>query len=408
MRRLWLGGLLLASSVAFGDAIPGTHKIVITPNQGVRAELLKNIAPIVDKSIAAGYYPGAVIYVSHHGHLIYQGVFGQRRLIPEPAPMQANTIFDLASLTKVVATTPAVMQLLEQNKLGLDDPVAKYWPAFAGNGKEHVTIRELMTHTSGLPPDIDFRGTGEAPALQQIAAARLSDAPGTHYIYSDVNFIVLAYLVEVVSHEPFDRYVKAHVFKPLGMNHTGFLPDASTRDKIAPTELLHGQLRWGVVDDPSALALGGVAGNAGLFSTASDLGIYAQCLLNQGRVKNSNHYILAPLSVLKMTTPQTPTALTDTRGLGWDIDSAYSSRGQFFPVNSYGHTGWTGTSIWIDPVTQTWIIMLTNRVHPKALKDNAAVEDRREIANIVASSLTDVDVTALRNTGVGEIERAYR
>lgn len=394
----------------------GTSDVTIPNTKGVRYELLKNIAPLVQKSIAQGKYPGAVILASHRGHIIYRGVFGSRRILPDPAPMRFDTIFDLASLTKVVATTPAVMQLVEQGKLELDAPVNKYWPQFAMNGKSDVTIRELLTHTSGLPADIEITSSlqGEASILQKISQIKLNHPAGTNYLYSDLNFIVLAYLVERISHQPFAAYSKAHVFKLLGMTNTSFLPPQKWQDRIAPTEIIHHNLRWGVVQDPLAYAMNGVSGNAGLFSTAGDLGIYAQCLLNNGRLslnkknKKTSGYLLGPLTVLKMTTPQTSPALGDgMRSLGWDMDSAYSNRGVLFPVQSYGHTGWTGTSIWIDPITQTWIIVLTSRRHAVISENNQIVEDRRTIANIIAASIIDTPMRNQSNTGRAELSRAY-
>ncbi len=411
--------MLFVCCITFNNAVGlspyfprGAHNVLIPNVPGVRADLLKNITPLVEQSIAEGYYPGAVIFVAHHGHIIYRGVFGNRRVVPDIAPMRFNTIFDIASLTKVVATTPAVMQLIEQGKLDIDAPVANYWPAFANNGKQNITIRELLTHTSGLQPDISMDGQGESEALRQIEKIPVYQKPGTTFVYSDVNFIVLAYLIEVITGERFDVYVQHHIFKPLGMNHTFFLPSPRMRDRIAPTEIVNGELRWGQVHDQTAYAMGGVSGNAGLFSDASDLAIYSQWLLDNGRishgVKRQVNYILGPLTILKMTTPQTAQNIIDQRGLGWDIDSSFSSRGVLFPNHSFGHTGWTGTSIWIDPMTQTWVIILTSRTHPQLSKNNQLIKDRRSITNIVAASLTDVSTNDLANTNAGELNRAYK
>lgn len=395
----------------------GTSSVNIPNVAGVRADILKNIGPIVEKAIAAGDYPGAVILAAHHGHIIYRGVFGSRRIAPNTAPMRSDTLFDIASLTKVVATTPAIMQLVEQGKLDLDALVTQYWPAFATNGKDTITIRELLTHTSGLPADISTPETwhGEAEALEKIVRMQVQHTPGTIFLYSDVNFIVLAYLVEIISGEHFDHYVKSHIIDPLAMHDTFFLPATALVDRIAPTEVIDNKPRWGVVNDPSAYAMGGVAGNAGLFSSASDLGIYAQCLLNNGRISNvsqqgkkQTRYLLSPLSILKMTSPQSPVSSDAIRGLGWDIDSAYSNRGDLFPVGSFGHTGWTGTSLWIDPLTQTWIIILTSRTHPTPAARNQLIQDRRVIANVVAASIVDMTTLHLSNTGLGELSRAYK
>lgn len=390
----------------------GTNNVTIPATYGVRSDLLKNIAPLIQRSIAEGKYPGAIVLAAHRGHIIYRGIFGSQRILPNSSPMRFNTIFDIASLTKVVATTPAIMQLVEQGKLELDAPVEKYWPEFKTHGKDAITIRELLTHTSGLPGDISSPAHGESEILQQITQLKLDHPAGTKYLYSDINFIVLAYLVERITHQSFAVYTQNHIFKLLGMKDTSFLPSVSLRNRIAPTEMINHQLRWGIVQDPMAYAMHGISGNAGLFSTAADLGIYAQCLLNNGQLpvtkqdKTSN-YLLGPLTVLKMTTPQTSEALEGERSLGWDMDSPYSNRGVLFPVRSYGHTGWTGTSIWIDPVTQTWIIVLTSRTHPVISTNNQIVEDRRTISNIIAASIIDTSVLNQNNTGKGELARAY-
>ncbi len=407
--------VLITNAVSQTQFPDGTKDITIPHVKGIRADLLQNIAPIIEKSIAAGEYPGAVVLAAHRGHIIYKGIFGSRRILPDVAPMQFDTIFDMASLTKVLATTPAIMQLVEQGKLDIDVPVAKYWPQFAENGKETVTVREMLTHTSGLPEDVPMREQGAAEALREVEKIKLLHPPGTAYVYSDVNFIALAHLVELISKEPFDQYVQKHIYNALGMKNTFFLPPETLRDRIAPTEVIDHELRWGKVHDPTAYAMGGISGNAGLFSTAMDVGLYAQCLLDYGHYsvkdkqgKQQSDYLLGPLTILKMTTPQMSPTLLDVRGLGWDIDSPYSNRGILFTDKSFGHTGWTGTSLWIDPATQTWLIVFTSRTHPKALSINQVVQDRRAIANVIAASITDIPVDHLNNTGQGELVRAYQ
>jgi CubicO group peptidase (beta-lactamase class C family) len=392
-------------------ATQDTRSIDIPAIPGIRTDLLKNIAPVIEKSIANKAYPGAVVLIGHRGKTIYRGVFGYRRLTPDAAPMQYNTIFDLASLTKVVATAPAIMQLLEQGKLSLDASVATYWPAFGKNGKEKITIRQLLTHESGLPADIEFSDHSADKLYEKIIQLHFNKTSKTKFVYSDINFIILAHLVEIISGESFNDYTQNHIFKPLEMYHTFFNPKAAWLDRIAPTEKTDKGLRWGQAQDPLAFAMGGVAGNAGLFSTAEDLSRYAQCLLDGGRIASSHHkmqHLLGPLTILKMTTPQTPPGEPNVRGLGWDIDSPYSNRGVLLPVSSFGHTGWTGTSIWIDPTTQTYIIILTSRLHPTVRQHNQLIEDRRLIANFVAASLTDIASYAQNNTGIGELSRAYR
>lgn len=417
----------------------GVRDVYIANIAGIRPEQLQNIAPIVEQSIAAGNYPGAVVLAAHRGKIIYRGVFGSRSILPSVTPMRFNTIFDLASLTKVVATTPAIMQLVEQGKINLDATVSRYWPDFANKGKGAITVRQLLTHTSGLPEEVPksvtetllhnkilgelatrtgwfskkMSRTGEADVLHRIIQINLVHPPGSTFVYSDVNFITLAHLVERVSGERIDRYTQNHVFKPLGMNYTTYLPPTSWGNYTAPTERSENNLRLGEVHDPTAYVMGGVSGNAGLFANAYDLGIYAQCLLEGGRLSNAMSgrrgpgYLLGPLTVLKMTTPQSPLDVIDVRGLGWDIDSYHSIRGQLFPIYSYGHTGWTGTSLWVDPLTQTWLVILTSRTHPTPASTNQVVFDRRLIANVVAASLTDVSMLGVSNTSKGEIHRAY-
>lgn len=383
----------------------GTNQVLIPKTDGVRVEMLEQIGPLIQASIAAGHYPGAVVLVGHRGRVIYRGVFGNRRILPDVAPMRFDTLFDVASLTKVMATTPAIMQLVEQNRIQLDAPVARYWPAFASNNKESITIRELLTHTSGLPAEIT--PTSRADAIVKIERLKPIHTPGSKFLYSDVNFIALGHLIEEITDEDLDQYAHDHIFQPLGMNHTLFLPDTNSRDNIAPTELSKDGLRWGEVHDPITYVMNGVSGAAGVFTNASDLGIYAQSILDGGRLRNQDKYFLSPLTVLKMTTPQTPSYISEARGFGWDIDSRFSNRGILLPTRSFGHSGWTGTSIWIDPATQTWIVILTSRAHPTPLQHNQLIEDRRAIANFVAASLTDVKTVAEWNTSQAELAQAY-
>jgi len=332
--------------------------------------------------------------------------------------MTAETMFDVASMTKVIATTPAVMQLFEQGKIRLDDPVAVYWPEFGSNGKERITVRELLTHYSGLAPDLDLKiaWSGYERAMQLIVDEPTVSPPGTRFTYSDINFETLGELVRRISAEPLDVYCQEHLFRPLGMKDTFFRPlvgHAHARDRIAPTQHEFGtvgKILWGEVHDPTARRMGGVAGHAGLFSTADDLAIFAQMLLDGGSLHGVQ--ILSPLTVDKMTTPQTPPNQIAVRGLGWDIDSPFASnRGELFPVGSFGHTGFTGTSIWIDPVTSTYLIILTNRVHPDGRGD--VVPLRAKLATLVAAALGPVSadqVLASRRslTGYYELMQGYR
>jgi uncharacterized protein YbbC (DUF1343 family)/CubicO group peptidase (beta-lactamase class C family) len=369
---------------------------------------LQILDSIVQDAIDNREVPGAVVLVEHDGQVLYKRALGNRSVDPKSERMTEDTIFDIASLTKVVATTTAVMQLVQRGEVRLTDPVAKYLPQFAQNGKDDITVRDLLTHFSGLRDDLDLATPwqGHDTALSMAYAEKPIAPPGSAFRYSDINFIVLGALVEQVTDTPLDRYCEAHIFVPLGMTHTRFLPPVSWRPKIAPTDLdENGKMLRGVVHDPTARRMGGVAGHAGLFSTADDLAKFANALLNGSPV-------LSPQMVDKMTRPAQPPNAMVLRGLGWDIDSQLASnRGALLPVGSYGHTGFTGTSIWIDPTTHTVIIILTNAVHPRG-KGNA-VALRSKIATAVAATLplTPDEKEALRwqrITGYSDAQAAGR
>jgi uncharacterized protein YbbC (DUF1343 family)/CubicO group peptidase (beta-lactamase class C family) len=351
--------------------------------------------------------------VGHDGQVIYRKAYGSRSLEPRREPMTLDTIFDLASLTKVIVTTTAVMQLVEQGKVRLNDPVAKYLPEFAQNGKADITVRQLLTHYSGLEPDLDLKTAweGKETAYRMAFAETPQDAPGSKFAYSDINFIVLGALVERVSGETLDEYAARHIFVPLKMMHTRFVPPLALRagwiGKIAPTQYDENEhMLRGVVHDPTARRMGGVAGQAGLFSTGDDLAKFAQALLNGGGG------ILSALSVQKMTRPEQPPSAPVLRGFGWDIDSPFSSnRGDLLPVGGFGHTGFTGTSMWIDPTTQTYIILLTNAVHPRGKGNAIALRSKVATAVAAALPLTTSEKESLRwesITGYNEAQSAAR
>ncbi|MFZ0888258.1 MAG: exo-beta-N-acetylmuramidase NamZ domain-containing protein [Candidatus Binataceae bacterium] len=325
---------------------------------------LQSIAPIVLGEIEAGRIPGAVVEIGHDGRVVYRRAFGYRLLGPAKVPMAPDTIFDLASLTKVVATTTAVMQLVQEGKLALDSPIAAYWPRFAANGKQQITLRDALTHYSGLPPDLDTKAQwhGYRAAMRAIAALRPACPRDTRYIYSDVNFEALGELVRRVSGQPLDVYCRKHIFEPLAMKDTGFRPSLSRRGRIAPTEYVDGVLRTGEVQDPAAYRMGGVAGHAGLFSTADDLAAFAQMMLDGGSYRGVR--ILSASAVNEMTAPSSPAHEARLRGLGWDVAPPLTAnRYDLPPLGSYGHVGYTGTLLWIDPVTDTYVIILSNRVY---------------------------------------------
>ena len=340
------------------------------------------IDAIMDKAVAEGNIPGGVVLIGHNGSVVYRQAFGWRSLEPTREQMTTDTIFDLASLTKCIATTTAMMQLIEEGRVRLNDPVAKYLKEFAQNGKQDITIRELMTHYSGLPPDLDLSQPwqGRATAFRMAMGAQPEYPPGSRFVYSDINFETLGFLIEQVTGEPLNDYATQHILVPLGMKDTRFLPPKGWLPRIAPTQYdEHGVMLRGVVHDPTARRMSGVAGHAGLFSTADDLARFAQALL-------SGSPVLSPLAVAKMSTPQQPPNAPSLRGLGWDIDSPYSTnRGELLPIGSFGHTGFTGTSLWIDPSTDTYIIVLTNAVHPRG--HGSTISLRSEIATAVAAAL---------------------
>jgi uncharacterized protein YbbC (DUF1343 family) len=336
-------------------------------SQVLRREQMAPISEVAKNAIQAGKIPGAVILIGNQGKVVYRQAFGLRSREPKKIPMTTDTIFDIASLTKVIATSTAVMQLVEKGKLNLEDPVAKYWPEFRVNGKEEITVRHLLTHYSGLRAALDSKPKWSSydTALRMIEEEKAVLPLETRFIYSDINFIILGELVSRISGKPLDIYCTENIFKPLGMKDTGFKPSPNLRSRIAPTQYQHGtkgKMLWGEVHDPIAYSMDGVAGHAGLFSTADDLAIFAQMLLDGGSRKNFQ--ILSPLLVEKMIVPQSPPDKIPLRGLGWNIDSPLVSE------RSFGHKGYTGTGIWIDPTSNTYLIILTNRVHPNG-KGNA-------------------------------------
>jgi uncharacterized protein YbbC (DUF1343 family)/CubicO group peptidase (beta-lactamase class C family) len=368
---------------------------------------------VINAAILDGTIPGAVLVVGHDGRMIYRKAYGERALEPRREVMTLDTIFDVASLTKVIVTSTAVMQLVEKGKLRLNDPVAKYLPEFAQNGKDDITVRQLLTHYSGLEPDLDLKikWEGKQTAYGMAWAETPVDPPGSRFSYSDVNFIVLGEIVERVSGETLDEYATRHIFAPLKMLHTRYLPPTARRggwiEKIAPTQYDENEhMLRGVVHDPTARRMGGVAGHAGLFSTGDDLAKFAQALLNGG------DGILSAMSVEKMTRPEQPPSAPVLRGFGWDIDSPFSSnRGDLLPVGGYGHTGFTGTSMWIDPTTKTFIILLTNAVHPRGKSNAIALRSKVATALAAAMPLTTSEKEALRwqsITGYNEAQSAAR
>ena len=355
----------------------------------------------IHEAIEQGRLPGAVLLVGHQGQVVYRKAYGRRAIVPQPEAMTADTIFDCASLTKVVATTSSLMKLFEQGKFRLNDKLTDYIPEFQG-GKSAITLRNLFTHFSGLRPDVPLviPWSGYQTGIRLAATDQPAGPPGARFVYSDINFILLGELVHRLSGQSLADYARQNIFLPLGMKETMFQPAASLLPRIAPTERLDkiGPPLRGVVHDPTARNMGGIAGHAGLFSTADDLARFAQMMLNGGVLDGV--LLFSPLTVAKFTEPQSPPDQPILRGLGWDIDSQYSgNRGELFPIGSYGHTGFTGTSIWIDPSTKTYVILLANSVHPNARP--ALTPLRGKVATIAAAAL-GVSVQGVTLTGYNE------
>ena len=402
MRRILILVLLIAQTVV--AQLPSARPETVS----VSSARLAQMDAAINSEIAEHHLPGAVVLVARKGRVIWQRAYGARAVQPTREAMTVDTIFDLASLTKVVATATSIMILIERGKLRLADPVSTYIPELKGEGREKITIEELLTHRAGYAPDFDLRErwTGYDEAIKHLIKEPLRNPPGTRFTYSDLGFITLGEVVRRVSGMPLDEFAKQNIFQPLGMRDTGFRPAAALRARIAPTEKRRAQLNYlgdtagnmgaegdvwlrGQVHDPTAFRMNGVAGHAGLFSTARDLAIYCQMILNGGSYGSTR--VLSPLSVAEMTRPRLVSNTGGTRGLGWDINTSFSSnRGELFPLGSFGHTGFTGTSLWIDPSSQTFVIFLSNRVHPDGKGDVGPLRSR--VASIVVGAITDASV----------------
>lgn len=342
---------------------------------------------LLEEAIGKDKIPGAVVLVGHKGQIVYKKAYGSRALVPRREAMTIDTVFDVASLTKVVATTSAMMRLVERGQVRLGDRVTAYLPDFQG-GNSEITVRQLLTHYSGMRPDIDLKPvwSGYETGIGRALIDHPTAQPDTRFVYSDINFLLLGEIVRRVAGKPLPEFVRDEVFRPLGMNETTFAPGPDLISRIAPTEIMDaavGPLR-GIVHDPTARYMGGVAGHAGLFSTASDLARFAEMMLGNGERRGVR--IFHPLTVHTFTTQQSPAQGSAVRGLGWDIDSPFSGvRGDLYPIGSYGHTGFTGTSMWIDPLTESYVILLSNSVHPRLRP--AITPLRGKVASAAAAGL---------------------
>lgn len=356
------------------------------PGQGSRmgaaarfdAARLAEIDRAILDGIAARKLPGAVFHLERGGAL-YQQAYGRHTYEDGAAPVDRDTVFDAASLSKVLSTAPAVLLLAEEGRLDLEAPLVRYFPECANGGKEAITVRQLLTHSSGLPAGLPAKPAwqGKQASLALACTQAPTHAPGSLFRYSDINYVLLGHLVERVAGMPLERFAQQRIFTPLGMADTGYLPLARTpAARIAPTQrgpdalsaslhedLAPGQLLAGVVHDPTVRRMGGVGGSAGVFSTARDVARFARMLVGGGELDGVR--VLSRESVRLLTSVQSPPGLA-LRGMGMDIDSPYAQRprGSVFPVGSYGHTGFTGCILWIDPHSRTFYVFLSNRVYP--------------------------------------------
>ena len=343
---------------------------------------LSGIDRVVEEEIEKGNIPGAVVLVGQRDKVLYFKAFGYEVKEPFEEKMSKNTIFDLASLTKPVATATSILILADQGKIELGDYAGKYIPAFACNGKEEVRLQHLLTHTSGLPAYTNADSLKNAfgtpcpdKVIEKICDMNAVSKPGEQFRYSCLGYITLARIVEIVSGESIDDFARENIFAPLRIKHTTYHPPASREKDIAATQIVDGQLLRGTVHDPLAQLMGGISGNAGLFSTAYDLSKYCQMLLNSGTWKGKK--ILSPEAVNRLTTIQ-----SHGRAYGFDVNSSYSwVKGSFAPENAFCHTGYTGTSIVCDPASKVYVIILTNRAHPHDKGKSKQI--RTKIADIV-------------------------
>jgi CubicO group peptidase (beta-lactamase class C family) len=372
------GGLLCLASGVARPAIPPAF----------RPDVLAQLDAAITSAVASRKPPGAVLWIERNG-IIHQRAYGLRVVEPVGEAMTMDTVFDVASLTKVLATAPAVLLLIERGQIQLDAPVRRYLPGFNGPGTGAVTVRHLLTHTSGLLVGISGADFQDYPgALALALQQRPSVTPGTMFQYCDANFLLLGEVVRRVAEQPLDEFVSREIYRQVGMNDTGFLPPASLRHRIAPTLRTPDGILRGTVHDPTARRMGGVAGHAGVFTTAADLARFARLMLNEGELDGVR--VFRPETVRLMTSVQSPAKVPARRGLGWDIDSGYSRpRGLLFPLGSYGHTGWTGACLWIDPFSKTFVILLTNRLHPV---DRGGITDLyAAVGTLAARAVEDFD-----------------
>lgn len=363
---------------------------------GFDEQRLSLIDKQVEQAIAKREIPGCVVMIGRREGIAFSKAYGNRALQPTVEPMTLDTVFDLASLTKPIATATSIMLLVERGEVRLRDPVVTYLPEFAAHGKDEITVEHLLTHQGGLVPDnsLEDYQQGAEEAWKRIYNLELVSPVGERFIYTDVGFLVLGKIVERVSGQSLDKFVCENIYEPLGMKETGYLPNEALSARAATTEQRDGQWLRGVVHDPRSALLGGVAGHAGLYSTAHDLSIYARMMLSNGNTPSGRFF--SPLTVGEMGRPRKIAG--QLRGLGWDMGSKYSSnRGELFSNLAFGHGGFTGTAIWMDPKLNLFVIVLSNRVHP----------DGKGIVNPLAGRIGTIAASALRD-GSNEMDSPTR
>ena len=377
--------VICTSCLGWPETPPQPQELVRTFDQ----RKLNAIGVAIHQARVEKRLPGGVLWLERQG-VAFHRAYGMASTQPVSAVAQGDTIYDAASLTKVVATTPAVLLLHEREKLNIEDPVCKHLPEFTGQGREAITIRQLLTHTSGLRPDISVNGwTGHQECIAKCVVEIPRAAPDERFIYSDINFQLLDEIVRRVSGKRLDVFCTEELFGPLKMHDTGYNPPVTKHARIAPTTVTDGKALRGVVHDPRARKTSGIAGHAGLFTTAPDLARYARMLLQAGELDGIQ--LFKAETVQLMTSVQTLPTLPARRGLGWDIDTGYSSpRGHKFPLGSFGHTGFTGPSLWIDPYSETFVVFLCNRVHPTE-RGPSVVPLRRTLGTLAAEAVKGFD-----------------
>ena len=368
-----------------GDGLPVKAPVAV----GMSESRLETIDRVVSRGITAGGYPGAAVVVGRKGAAVWHKGFGNLAWSPGSAAVEPNrTVYDIASLSKVVGTTTAIMLLFEEKRVDLDAPVFRYLPAFSGGAKDRVTVRDLLTHRSGLPAGRDIWRVARSPeqARDMILTTPLEHAPGSRFVYSDLGADLLGYIAETVSGQSLDHLLEQRVFGPLGMRDTWYRPPDSVRYRVAPTELRppRGYPLRGEVHDENAHAMGGVAGHAGMFSTAADLAVFAQMMLNGGHYDGRQIFTD---STVRLFTRRT----AGNRALGWDTADGDAGAGQYLTERAYGHTGFTGTSMWIDPDREMFVILLTNRVHgARARRPGKVISDvRADLSDAAVLAVTD-------------------